>query len=551
MGEWSATAIAANDLIGSVLYTVGVTVAVAGQWAPVSLLLVCGVVCLFRFIFSEVGTCVPLNGGCYSLMLVASTKLFAAIAACCSILDYASTAVVSAASASIYFQGQWGLIDILPATMGVLAVFALLSMLGMRESAGVSLGIFSLHVATLLTLVGASVYHIAREGSGVLTANWSEPTPSGNTALDIFYGFCVGMLGVTGFETSANYIEEQKPGVFPKTMRNMSYLVLFFNPVITFLALGVLSRETIVANQNNVLSILGAVTIGYGMQVAVAVDAVIVLCGGVLTAFVGVVGLIHAMASDRLLPAFLLLRNKKTHTPQYIILSFLVLNLLLVAVTDGDITSLSLVFSLSFLFVLLMFAIANILLKYKRGRLHRDVVAGWGTVLIGLATVIAAIVGNAVYNPQMVGTFSIFFSLLMGVMTLVLYKVPLLKLVLFFVDKGRNSFWDRVGEFVMRWLRRMQAPPVAFFTNHEQINVLNKAVLYVKANEPTKRIIFVHCYDDESAIPQNLEAHCHILDHIFPKIQIDLVLVKTTFSPVAVAAIARRLGVNQVSLSLV
>jgi hypothetical protein len=29
------------------------------------------------------------------------------------------------------------------------------------------------------------------------------------------------MLGVTGFETSANFVEEQKPGVYPRTLRNM------------------------------------------------------------------------------------------------------------------------------------------------------------------------------------------------------------------------------------------------------------------------------------------------------------------------------------------
>ncbi len=29
------------------------------------------------------------------------------------------------------------------------------------------------------------------------------------------------MLGITGFETSANFIEEQEPGVYAKTLRNM------------------------------------------------------------------------------------------------------------------------------------------------------------------------------------------------------------------------------------------------------------------------------------------------------------------------------------------
>jgi hypothetical protein len=45
--------------------------------------------------------------------------------------------------------------------------------------------------------------------------NWSTP-PIKNVVSDIYFGYCSGLLGVTGFETSANYIEEQKDGVFPK-----------------------------------------------------------------------------------------------------------------------------------------------------------------------------------------------------------------------------------------------------------------------------------------------------------------------------------------------
>lgn len=40
--------------------------------------------------------------------------------------------------------------------------------------------------------------------------------PLNNIPSDIYFGYCSGLLGVTGFETSANYIEEQKDGVFPK-----------------------------------------------------------------------------------------------------------------------------------------------------------------------------------------------------------------------------------------------------------------------------------------------------------------------------------------------
>lgn len=45
---------------------------------------------------------------------------------------------------------------------------------------------------------------------------------------------------------------------------------------------------------------------------------------------------------------------------------------------------------------------------------------------------------------------------------------------------------------------------------------LVEAILYVRSNEPTKRIIFVHAYEDVETIPTELEANSKILDEAFP-----------------------------------
>jgi hypothetical protein len=54
----------------------------------------------------------------------------------------------------------------------------------------------------------------------ILRANMAQPIPGG-WGLGLLFGFSQGMLGVTGFETAANYIEEQRKGVYVKTLRNM------------------------------------------------------------------------------------------------------------------------------------------------------------------------------------------------------------------------------------------------------------------------------------------------------------------------------------------
>jgi len=78
----------------------------------------------------------------------------------------------------------------------------------------------------------------------LLKENWATPTVQrDNPALYIYLGYGASMLGITGFETSANFVEQQKPGVFPKTLRNMWIAVAFFNPVISLLSFGVLDLK--------------------------------------------------------------------------------------------------------------------------------------------------------------------------------------------------------------------------------------------------------------------------------------------------------------------
>ncbi len=64
----------------------------------------------------------------------------------------------------------------------------------------------------------------------------------------IFFGFAAALLGVSGFESSSNYIEEQQPGVFPKTLRNMWAITAVLNPSLSVLSFFLLRLDEISAN---------------------------------------------------------------------------------------------------------------------------------------------------------------------------------------------------------------------------------------------------------------------------------------------------------------
>jgi len=54
----------------------------------------------------------------------------------------------------------------------------------------------------------------------------------------------------------------------------------------------------------------------------------------------------------------------------------------------------------------------------------------------------------------------------------------------------------------------------------------------------------VHVYDKPEDIPQNLQENHYILDRVYPKIQIDLVLVQGKFTPDLIQNLSEQMKVN-------
>jgi len=196
---------------------------------------------------------------------------------------------------------------------------------------------------------------------------------------------------------------------------------------------------------------------------------------------------------------------------------------------DGNITSLSGVFAVAFLSVMCIFAVGNLILKFKRPMLPRVTVAPWYWVLFGLCGMFAGLIGNLVQDPTILAYFVIYFVVTMTVVRITLGRVLITKLAL--VTVKSIAFLRRFEHDVVALLLRMRQTSVIFFTKTDKIHVLNKAVLYAHENEMCDNIKLVHVYSDENEIPSQLKENHYIIDHMYPKIKIDLVLVHGVFCP--------------------
>ena len=482
--------------------------------------------------------------------------------------------------------------------------------MGITESAIVAIIIFITHMVTLTLLVIVAICFVASNGIGTLQENFDAPLPSpptgvaletndalgtqasGDTPTQIpgtlwtalFFGFSAAMLGISGFESSSNFVEEQQPGVFPKTLRNMWIAVSVFNPLIALLALAVLSGMEIDGNQNALLAYMGQVagegafgkSFGGLLSTVISVDAALVLSGAVLTSFVGVTGLVHQMTLDRCLPQFLLRTNRRGTTHR-IIIAFFLLCLSVLLITDVNISSLTVaseteraqkiatenpgfqpfsteviaanlhrdagdyqlkklagIYTISFLSVMALFGLGNILLKIKRKNLPRPTQARWDSVIVAIAAVLLGLAGNAMIDQQYVVTFLQYFVPAMLVIGIMLSRTALLAGLLTMLRTVTVAILSPMTTLT-RWIRtkidEINSQQIVFFTRGDNIANLNNALLYVKQNEHTNRRKIVTVTNENVPLPATLEQEIEFLNHAYPEIDIEFVHLIDQFSP--------------------
>lgn len=530
--ELPATAICGNDISSSVLYVSALAIIAGGKWAAVSLAIVAAVLYLFRGIYAEVVGALPLNGGAYNALLNTTSKRWASIAACLTILSYMATAVISAGEAMHYAHTLWAGLDVFIATIVLLGLFMALTIIGIQESSRVAVGIFLLHLASLTLLVLVILIYLFRNGLETFNLNWNAPSDL-SIPQALFFGFAAAMLGISGFESSSNYVEEQAEGVFPKTLRNMWITVSVFNPAMALLALAIVPMPEVENHQVDLLAHMGGIAGGDWLAYFISIDATLVLSGAVLTSFVGVNGLVRRMTLDRVLPQLLLKTNRRGTTHR-IIIGFFLLAVSVHVITAGDIAALAGVYTISFLAVMALYGIGNVLLKVKRARLPRPSTAPWPSVLLGIAAVLLGLVGNYVLHPDYFWVFMAYFIPTVLVAFIMLGRIGILKVGLYFIRQTTQSISKVTGavyKAIHDKIDEINSQQVVFFTRGDSLGNLNEAMLYVRTNEHTNRIKVVTVVQDEKEVPPRLKKDLEFLDEAYPEIDIEFVIYKGEFGP--------------------
>ncbi|RQM25019.1 hypothetical protein B5M09_009982 [Aphanomyces astaci] len=427
------------------------------------------------------------------------------------------------------------------------------------ESAGVALVIFVVHTTTLIVLCGMSVVFLIQDKAAILRANFHADYPD------------VSVAGAT------------------YAVLNMWWGVAIFNPSISFLSLAVLPLPILTTHKDTVLSAMAKAVGGRGLETWVAVDAFVVLSGAVLTAYVGITGLVRRLALDRILPSGLLTTNRWRGTNHWIVLAYFGISASLVVALRGQVDTLSGVYTFAFLALMILFGVGCMLLKFKRSDLLKQHAEGrenapWGVVVVGVGCMVLALGGNLVSDPAVLSIACVYFSIVMGIVMVMFERVFVLRLLLALVtamwpkSKGEkkrtaagdgngaellnghrnNSSGDQSttgddigndggggyvdesssagaspfhalsspGMSIARAIHAINGPPILFFCKRPHLPTLNKAILYVRQNEQTAQLYIVHVTEKR----EDMDAFASVVslfDRIYPKLKIDFVQVVT------------------------
>jgi hypothetical protein len=248
------------------------------------------------------------------------------------------------------------------------------------------------------------------------------------------------------------------------------------------------------------------------------------------------------MALDQCLPQFLLKRNRRG-TSHRIVIAFFLLCSSILLLTKGSLLSLAGVYTISFLGVMTLFGLGNILLKVRRSELKRTYRAGWVTILFAMAATSMGILGNVIIDYHSLSYFSYYFIPTVLVVVLVYMRIPILKATLEVLNNlmTKSLVWRSV---IVDRIMAISEQRVVLFTRGGRLDRLHDAFSYIVKNEASRSVVVFHLYNtpdrnEEASIKEAIK----VLEQIFPELRVELSVREGSFGPEIIDSVSREFGV--------
>jgi amino acid transporter len=407
---WLAAGLVGADIGTSVFYSTGILLPHVGFAAPLFILLVVMSMWLFKATYQEGCSVNPVNGGAYAMVLGSIGRRAALGIGSLTLLSYLATAVVSALSGAYYLGSLWGhhpskVFVVLVAAIPVVA-FGLLNLVGLKESTRVVLVISAFHFLMLLVMDAWGLGMLATHG-----VDWQRflhgaagfPGLADLAPIGVLVGFAGAFLGITGFESAAQIVEELERPIHEAVQKvyvTIVALVSVTSPISAFLALALVPTDRVAGGKEFLISELARVQGGQTLVILLVVNAMLTLFAAVNTAYAGATGLMTTMSHQGNLPDIVSRRWTDRYPAlkgyPYVALPFMVVSLLMMLAFPGQVETLGDIYGLAFLGVMISYCAGVVLtrLNYPNKIAKSPYLNKWTTAIGGRTLPLAPILGG-------------------------------------------------------------------------------------------------------------------------------------------------------------
>jgi basic amino acid/polyamine antiporter, APA family len=338
LGTGALFSTAYGNVGSSIYYALGLVASFALGLTPIVFLISGLIFMATAATYAEATTMYPEAGGSSSFARHAFNEFWSFFAAWGQMLNYIITVSISAFFVPHYLGVFWPALRHGPGDIifgiGVVGLLALLNIVGIREAAGINIGLAVVDFATQLVLVILGCVLVLSPSTLVNNVHlWTAPTLS-----NFLIAIPVGMVAYTGIETISNMAEEARDygKTVPRAIGGVVVAVMVIYallPAVALSAMPVKNGQTLLGTSeakggyagDPVLGVVKNIDLGpfqHAAEIYVGLLAATILILATNAGVIGVSRLTYSMGQYRQLPDKLRTLHPKFRTPYVAILLF-------------------------------------------------------------------------------------------------------------------------------------------------------------------------------------------------------------------------------------
>jgi len=313
-----AWAVVFCDIGTSVYYVPGILYGHVGDATPFFVLLTTGGFILLSLKYIEISWRNPEGGGVVTITTKAFGPMWGCLGGMLITVDYFLTTAISAVSGVHYVGSIFNAVNLHVVSLSCIGVGVLagLNIIGIRESAFVSLVMACATFAMNLVVIGLAIFTMDSNQWSAVTNKLTVVHEISNYQLVV--GFASAWLAFSGLESISQISPAMRFPLRRTTRRAMLAVIISMvvtSPILTAFSIALLPDQVKSNESERFISELGYTVGGLGIKLAVVLTASSLLLFASNTAIIGSYHVFLALVKGGFLPKIIAMRNGTFNTP--------------------------------------------------------------------------------------------------------------------------------------------------------------------------------------------------------------------------------------------